>query len=168
MRIQFGAGTLYFNPNGGNVPTLQTPQICATLQDVTIDLGATIKDLRGQLQYPDDTAISDRKITWKTGFGRMDIDMYNNIVFGETAIATGGQTQSVQEQQTIPSTNPTTITITNSTKTPLKDLGVQYAATGQKFTLVTVLNNTGQYMFNASTGVYTFFIDDASTKVLIS
>lgn len=168
MRIQFGAGQLFLNPIGGALPTLATPQILVTLQDVNVDFAATIKDLRGQYQFPDDTAVSDRKITWKSGFGRMDIDAYNNLVFGEAAIGTGGQVQQVQEAHTVPATGPYTIVVTNAADTPLKDLGVQYAGTGQKFTKVLSLTNAGQYTFNATSGTYTFALEDFSQNILIS
>lgn len=166
MRIQFGAGSLFLNPNGGNVPTNQTPQSVATLQDVNIDIAATIKDLRGQYQFPDDTAISDRKITFKSGFGRMDIDLYNNICFGETSITTGGTPQAVQESHNIPASSPYTVTVTNSASVPLTDLGVVYSSTGQKFTKVASGPTVGQYSYSA--GVYTFAVADAGLAVLIS
>ena len=102
------------NPTAGNVPTSQTPQILATLQDFSIDISATIKELRGQYQFPDDTAISDKKITWKSGSGRIDIDLYNNTFFGETAITTGGTPVAVSEAHTVPASTPYTVTVTNS------------------------------------------------------
>lgn len=170
MRIQFGAGQIFMNPNGGNQPTNATSQILATLQDFSIDISATIKDLRGQYQFPDDTAISDKKITWKSGSGRFDIDLFNNTFFGETSISTGGTPPIVQEAHTIPATNPYTVTVTNSAATPLKDLGVTYAATGQKLTNVGSgsLTAAGQYKFNTGSGVYTFFSADASLGVNVS
>lgn len=171
MRIQFAAGQLFFKPLGGNLPTNSTPLIMATLQDVNIDIAATIKDLRGQYQFPDDTAISDRKITFKTGFGRMDIDAYNNIVFGETAITTGGTPQAVQEAHTIPATGPYTVTVTNAIDTPLIDLGVQYSSganAGQHFTKVAAITAAAQYTVNLATGVYTFSPLDEGAGIWIS
>lgn len=166
MRIQYGAGFLFFNPIGGNTPTNATPQIGATLQDVNVEFGSTIKELRGQYQYPDDTAIGDKKITWKTGSGRFDIDIFNNIFAGEAAITTGGTPQSVQEAHNVPASAAYTITVTNSADSPLTDLGVQYAATGQKFTKVASGPTIGQYSYSA--GVYTFAAADAGAAVLIS
>jgi hypothetical protein len=168
MRIQFGAGQLFFVPLAGNLPTNKTPEILATLQDVNIDISATIKDLRGQYQFPDDTAISDKKITFKTGFGRMDIDVYNNMYFGETAITTGGTPQSVQEIHTIPATGPYTVSVTSAASVPLTDLGVQYSATGQHLTAVASGPVTGEYSVNLSTGAYTFAPADEGLGVWIS
>ena len=166
MRIQFGAGNIFMNPNGGNTPTNQTPQVLATLQDFSLDISATIKDLRGQYQFPDDTAISDKKITWKSGSGRFDIDLFNNTFFGESAINTGGDPVAVSEAHTIPATNPYTVTVTNSVDTPLIDLGVVYSATGQKFTKVASGPTVGQYSYSA--GVYTFAAADTGLGVQIS
>lgn len=170
MRIQFGAGQIFLNPSTsvGNAPTSATPQILATLQDFSMDISATIKELRGQYQFPDDTAISDKKITWKSGSGRFDIDLFNNTFFGESAINAGGTPQAVQEAHTIPASSTYTVTVTNSADTPLEDLGVQYASSGQKFTNVgsASLTAVGQYKYSA--GVYTFYLGDAGVDVLIS
>lgn len=165
MRIEFGAGNLFFNPLGGNIPTFDTPQQVATLQDVAIDISATIKDLRGQYQFPDDTAISDRKITWKSGSGRFDIDLYNNIVFGESAINTGGAPLAVDEAHAIPGSSPYTIVVTNSA-TFVTDLGVVDQATGQKLTRVTFSPSPGEY--SVSAGTYTLNSGEAAANVLIS
>ena len=166
MRIWFAAGTLVLNPIGGNIPTDYTPQQIATLQDVMIDIAATIKDLRGQYQFPDDTAISDRKITWKSGFGRFDIQAYNNLYFGESSIGTGGSPLDVNEAHSVPGSSPYTVTVTNSAEF-VKDLGVLYAATGQRFTrLPSGTPAVGQY--TVSSGVYTFAAADAGVAVLIT
>jgi hypothetical protein len=167
MRIQFGAGNLFLNPLSGNIPTLATPQQLVTLQDVDIQIDATIKDLRGQYQFPDDTAISDRKITWKSGFGRMDIDTYNNIYFGEAAIATGGDPVIANEADSIPGMTTFTITVAQAAHF-VEDLGVVYAATGQKLTKVASGPVTGQYSVVTTTGIYTFASADAGLAVLIS
>ena len=165
MRIEFGAGNLFFNPLGGNIPTNNTPIQVATLQDVNIEIAATIKDLRGQYQFPDDTAISDRKITWKSGSGRFDIQAYNNLYFGETSIGTGGTPLDVNEAHNIPA-SPYAVTVTNS-GTFTTDLGVFYAATGQRLTRIpSGTPSTGQYTQTA--GTYTFAAADTTLAVTIS
>ncbi len=165
MRIEFGAGNLFLNPTGGNIPTDNTPQQLATLQDVSIDIGVTIKDLRGQFQFPDDTAISDRKITWKSGFGRFNIQAYNNLVFGESAINTGGTPVTVNEAHTIGS-SPYHVTVTNSA-TFETDLGVQYAATGQPLTRIpSGTPSVGEY--TQSAGTYIFAAADTGLSMQIS
>jgi hypothetical protein len=168
MRIVFGVANVFMNPLTGNYPTLPTNQQLITLQDFAIEIDVTVKELRGQYQFPDDTADADRKITWKSGFGRMDIDAYNNLVFGEAAISTGGETVNVNESHTIPASTPFTVTVTNS-GTFVKDEGVIYTSgtnVGQKLNKALVAPSTGQY--NVTSGVYTFAAADASLGVNIS
>ncbi len=170
MRIFFGVANVFMNPTTGNIPTLATAQQLVTLQDFSIDIDVTVKELRGQYQFPDDTADSDRKITWKSGFGRMDIDAYNNLVFGETAINSGGEDVNVNEAHTIPST-PYQVTVNNASYF-VQDEGVIYtsgtaAQIGQKLTKTTGGVSTGMYSVSAG-GVYTFAAADTTLGVNIS
>lgn len=170
MRIGFGAGQLYALPGpffGGAFTA--SPVWFATLQDVDITIDATIKELRGQFQFPDDTAISDKKITWKAGFGRFSIDVWNNIYFGDTistgsnsgGSGAGGGVPQVQEATTL---NATTYTVSHTGFT--QDMGVLFASTFQGFQKVTGVPTTGQY--NVSAGVYGFAVADNNKAVLIS
>lgn len=164
--IEFGAGNLFFNPTGGNLPTDATPQQLATLQDVSVDISATIKDLRGQNQFPDDTAISDRKITWKSGSGRCDIAAMNNLFYGETGTQTGGAPVAANEQSNIPGSSPYNIDVAHNA-TFVTDLGVWYGSNGQKLTRIpSGTPSTGQYTVSA--GLYTFAAADTGLGVLIS
>ncbi len=164
MRIFFGTGALYMLPvsNSGRVFNA-SPVWFATLQDVDVTIDATIKELRGQFQFPDDTAISDKKITWKAGYGRFSIDTWNNIYFADT-ITTGsiGGVPQVQEAKTL---NATTYTVTNS-GTFTQDMGVIFASNLQGFTKVTGVPTTGQY--NVTAGTYGFAAADNAKAVLIS
>jgi len=137
---------------------------------VDISIDATIKELRGQFQFPDDTAISDKKITWKAGYGRFSIDTWNNIYFGDTISAgsnsggtgAGGGVPQVQEQDTL---NATTYTVTHSASFT-QDMGVIYASNYQSFVKVTGVPTVGQY--NVSAGVYGFSVTDNNKSVLVS
>ena len=173
MRIFFGSGFLYALPgtfSGGTPGTSQSPVWFATLQDVDITIDATIKELRGNLQFPDDTAISDKKITWKAGYGRFNIDTWINIYFGDTFSAgsaasgtgPGGGVPQVQEAHQIVST---TVTVTHSAAFT-QDMGVIYASGFQGFQKVTGVPTVGQY--NVTAGVYGFSTADNATNVLIS
>jgi hypothetical protein len=163
MRIMFGSGQLYALPGpffGGTYTG--SPVWFATLQDVDITIDATIKELRGNLQFPEDTAISDKKITWKAGTGRFSIDTWNNLYFGDVISAgsnsggtgAGSGVPQVQEAVTL---NATTYTVTHSA-TFTADMGVIYAANAANpfgdFTRVTGVPTIGQY--NVSAGVYGF------------
>src|SRR5260370_3470458 len=109
MRIQFGIADVIFNPlaSVGNPAGNPTPIKLATLQDLQVEFSATIKDLRGQAQFPDDTAISDKKITWKSGTVRFHIDAFNNAFFRES-IATGGRKINSPQPHSAPPVPPFT------------------------------------------------------------
>lgn len=171
MRIAFGSGQLFALPGpffGGTFNA--SPVWFATLQDVDITIDATIKELRGQLQFPDDTAISDKKISWKAGSGRFSIDTWNNLYFGDT-ISTGSNSGGtgagsgvpmVQEAATL---NATTYTVTKSANFT-QDMGVLFASTLQLFQKVTGVPTTGQY--NVTAGVYGFATADNNKAILVS
>lgn len=168
MRIQFGTGQVYFVPlTGGNPSVPSTPRLPGSIQDFNFENSSTIKELRSQNQYPDDTAASDKKATWKIGAGRFDIDLFNNLFAGETA-STGGEAIIIQESGTILSTSPYTVTVVHNTGYS-KDMGVSFSATGQPLVRITSgTPTTGQYKVNTTTGVYTFAAADLGLGVLIS
>lgn len=171
MRIMFGAGQLFALPgpfSGGAFAA--SPVWFATLQDVDVTIDATIKELRGQYQFPDDTAISDKKITWKAGFGRFSIDTWNNIYFGDTistgsaagGTGAGGGVPQVQEPTTL---NSTSYNVTNRTLFT-QDMGVIYASNLQALQKVASGPIVGQY--SVSAGTYTFAVADNNKAVLVS
>ena len=171
MRLMFGSGQLFALPGafyGGSFAA--SPVWFATLQDVDITIDATIKELRGNLQFPDDTAISDKKVTWKSGYGRFSIDTWNNIYFGDTistgsnsgGTGAGGGVPQVQESFT---TNATTWTVQHAANFT-QDMGVLYKSNLQALQKVTGVPTQGQY--NVSAGVYGFNISDNNTAMLVS
>jgi hypothetical protein len=126
--------------------------------------------LRGNLQFPDDTALSDKKITWKSGYGRFSIDTWNNIYFGDTistgsnsgGTGPGGGVPEVQEATTLNSTSYTV----NHSASFTQDMGVLYASNLQGFQKVVGAPSKGQY--NVSAGLYTFSSSDNNTAILVS
>ncbi len=167
MRIQLGAGNVIFVPSTtGNPATPSTPRMPGSFQDFTFDNSGTMKELRSQNQYPDDTGMTDKKATWKMGSGRFDIDLFNNLFAGETQ-STGGEAIVIQESHTIPATNPYTITVTHAMNFAV-DMGVSYAVTGQPLQRVASLPAQGQYSYVLATGVYTFAAADTGLGVAIS
>lgn len=172
MRIAFGSGFLFALPvsvSGGGA-FVGSPVQAATLQDIDITIDATIKELRGNLQFPDDTAISDKKITFKFGTGRFDIDAWNNTYFADTVSTgsgganPGGGVPVVNEATTLSATSYTVVNASAFTQ----DLGVVYASTGQRFTRVASAPSQAQYTVNTTTGVYTFSATDNNTAILVS
>lgn len=170
MRIAFGSGQLFALPGTFSGGTFSASPIWfATLQDVDITIDATIKELRGNLQFPDDTAISDKKITWKAGYGRFSIDMWNNLYFGDNISVgshnSGGPGSGVPQVQEATTLSSTSYTVNNNA-TFTQDMGVIYASTLQLLQKITGAPTVGQY--NVSAGVYHFNASDNNTAILVS
>lgn len=173
MRIFFGSGQLYALPGtfSGGTFASPSPQWFATLQDVDVSIDATIKELRGNLQFPDDTAISDKKCTWKAGYGRFSIDVWNQIYFGDNISAgsnsggtgAGSGAPQVQEQGTINVGAYYTVTHASIFT---QDMGVIYTNGMQSLEKVSGIPAVGQY--NVSSGTYGFGAADNGKSVLVS
>jgi hypothetical protein len=162
--FNFGTGFLFGNPNGGNQATNPTPEYFGTVQDIDVEISATIKELRGNLQFPDDTAIADKKLSGKIKLGRLEVQVFNQLFFADSLVA-GVSAISPRELHTA----ATTITIVPPSSGVFSvDLGVSYSATGQPFVKVPSAPAVGQYAVNVSTGVYTFASGDVGTGALIS
>lgn len=162
--IQIGAGYAIFNPTAGNLASNPTPLRALTIQDAELDISGTIETLKGQYQFPDDAAVTDKKGTGKITMGRKDLSMLNQIFFADIA-ATGGTSVSPVEKHVV----ATTVTPTPpGSGTFFADLGVYYGADVNKAfeRLATGSPGTGQYTVAA--GVYTFAAGDVGKDVLIS
>lgn len=169
----FGSGALWVertDATGDNIGPVQV----GVLQDCTINYDATVKELRGQLLYPDDIAIGERKITATAKHGRIFGAIFSDVVFGVTA-STGAITCAQGEVGAIPSTPTYTITPANAA-TFVLDLGVflvtpggsSSITAGKAFTRVTTPSTSGQYAVNPSTGIYTFASADAGATVKLN
>lgn len=160
--LWFNTGELFTNPVGGNQATNPTPIHVGTMQDISVAFDQAIKELWGSYNTPDDVAPGRLKITGKFSFGALDIDLFNNVMFGQ-AVTTG--IKLIQTQvTTVPAVTPFTVTVTNSA-TFLTDLGVSYA-NGQNFQKVASPSAAGQY--SVAAGVYTFDTADAGASISIT
>jgi hypothetical protein len=169
----FGSGALWAertDVTGSGIGPVQV----GVLQDCAINYDATLKELRGQLLFPDDVAIGERKITVTAKHGRIFGALFSDVVFGTTA-ATGAITVAQGESASVPATSTYTYTTSNAA-TFVLDLGVFMVTpggsstllAGQKFTRVTTPTTSGQYSVNQSTGIYTFAAADASAAVKVN
>ena len=162
--FQFGSGTLWGYPVGGNLAANPTPIKFGTLQDVSLEISGSLKELYGQNQYAEAVARGKCKIAGKAKFAQIVGKHVNDLFFGQTM--TGGQKlTSLDEAQSVPASSPYTITVTNSAQF-VDDWGVRYSATGLPLVKVTSAPVQGQY--SVSAGVYTFAAADAGAAVLIS
>ena len=173
--LNFGSGVVLAAPQSGsgNPAADPTPLGIGVLQNVKLTLGAEIKSLFGQNQWAVDSAIGKRTIKGSFEFAQISNLLMQQLFFGGSAATETGSvltSPSPGEAHTVPASSVYTITVTNAADTPLVDLGVTYAATGQP--LVNVgsgsLTAAGQYKVVLSTGVYTFDASDASAAVLIN
>lgn len=169
----FGSGALWVERTDATGSGIGPVQV-GVLQDCTVNYDATVKELRGQLLFPDDIAIGERKITATAKHGRLFGAIFSDVVFGVTA-STGALTCAQGESGTVPAAPTYTITVANAANFVL-DLGVFMLTPGGSSTIgagvafkrVTTPSASGQYSVNQSTGVYTFAAADASAVVKIN
>ena len=163
--LQFGSGYLLFSPNltSGNEPANPTPFQVGVIQNVKFTLGAEIKSLFGQYQWPVDSAIGKRSIKGSFEFAQISNFLLSQG-FTADPITTGVIEDVPAEQATIVTT---TVTVTNAAHF-VSDRGVTYASSGIPFTRVAATPAVGQYAVNLSTGVYTFNATDETQVVFIA
>jgi hypothetical protein len=85
-QYSFGTGKLIAAPKAGE------PAQFGTVQDVTIDISFSDKDLRGEYLFPVDIARTQGKVGIKVKFAKIDGKLFNNIFFGAVAVDNGGAT----------------------------------------------------------------------------
>ena len=155
----FGSGTLW----GKTTDTV--PQIISfgTLQEISVDINASAKQLYGNKQYPVAVGRGTAKISGKAKFADLNADQIGRLFFGVTP-TTGSTKYALEEAGTIPTT-PFTVTVTNSA-TWSEDAGVKFTSTGIPLTRVASAPATGQY--SVAAGVYTFAAADTGKAVKIS
>ncbi len=159
--FEFGAGTLWGFPVSGNTAANPTPMKFGTLQDVSLDISADVKQLYGQKQFPEAVARGKCKITGKSKFAAINGKMFNDLFFGQTMQA-GMKKVALDESGTIAAG---AVTVANSAQF-VQDWRVRYNATGLPLTKVASAPTVGQY--SVAAGVYTFNATENGTIVQIS
>jgi hypothetical protein len=156
---QFGSGSLFgATPQGG----VLVPRKFGTLQDVSLDISFTVKELFGQYQFAVAIGRGQAKISGKAKAANINTPMLNDLFFGQT-VTTGATYFVSQESGSIPAT-PFQVTVSQSA-TWYEDLGVTYALTGVSLTRVASAPTTGQY--SVAAGIYTFAAADTLLGVKI-
>jgi len=157
----FGTGTLIAK----RTDTANTaPFLFGVLQNISIDFDQKLESLTGQNKVAVALGDGELKITGKAKFARLQMTLFNNLFFGQTAASGSLEMNNTGELVTI---NSTSYTVVNASATPLEDYGVFYQANGLQLTPVTSSPATGQYAFNATTGVYTFASGDNGAAVYV-
>lgn len=145
-----------------------TPVNIGFINEFTVDISFTTKQLFGQNQYPLLVARGEAKATGKMKAATLSGLALNTVLLGGAWTA-GTQYEAITTASTLIPTTPFQITPTvPSGGTWNADLGVVNAATSQPMTKVAAGPTAGQYMVAA--GVYTFSSADnvSGISVLIS
>jgi len=153
----FGSGVLIGTPSSG------TPVNFGLVQEVSLDINITNKELFGQYAFPVAIGQGTRKLNGKAKLAKLSGLAIGQLFFGVTPVA-GSTLTAFGETGTVPS-SPYQITVTNHS-TFVADQGVLYASSGLPLTHVASLPAQGQY--SVSGGVYTFAAADVGVQMLIS
>ena len=159
----FGSGVLIGTQL--NVPT-PTPINFGLVQKVSVNTSVSVKELYGQYAFPVAVGSGTRKVQCKASLARFSGQALGRLFYNQVP-TTGSTISQFAEVHGVPASSPYTVTVTNASHF-VADQGVIYAATGLPLLNVATLAAAGQYTFNASTGVYTFYLADAGASVLIS
>src|SRR5574337_950549 len=158
--VAFGSGVLIATPSGANA----TPVQFGALQDVTLDISFSSKQLFGQYQFPIAFARGEGKIAGKAKFANIDGTLFNTCFFGQT-LSAGQKLWAYNEAGAVPISSPYTYAAANAANFDA-DLGVVYASSGLPLTRVASAPAVGQY--SVAAGVYTFNSGDSGKALLVS
>ena len=172
MQLGFGAGVLWGTPTytaQGVAITNPTPTKFGVLQEVTLDIEFSQKELYGGNQFPVAIGRGQGKISGSAKAAQVNGLTYANLFFGQGTPNTGllGIYSDITGEA-IPSASPYTITVTPPNSGVFAaDLGVLNSSSNP-LTQVASAPATGQYAVNEATGVYTFAAADEGTTVFIN
>lgn len=165
---KFAIGNIYVYPNGGLQPTNASGTELEVVQDFSVEFTGKGVELRGQQLYAIDARVTDISGKGKFKVGEWNLEQINNLFFAGT-ITEGATNEQVyaDESHVIPSSNPLTITVTNSTGF-VQPLAVLQAVGSSltNFDEVTVLSGANQYTVSGAT--FSFDAANAGQTVLIS
>jgi hypothetical protein len=156
----FGSGTAILTPIAGdpNSAGNPTPMQLATMQEVSIELSASQKELYGKGQFPVAIARTAGKLNMKAKFANINAKVLNDYFWGTTVVP--GQIEVVLDEL---------VTLTAGSGTVshgaqfLEDLGVLDDVTGKQLTHKASAPALGEYT-QTSGGVYSFNVGDVTAK----
>jgi hypothetical protein len=141
-----------------------TPVRFGALQEVSVDISFTTKELYGQYQYPLAIGRGTAKITGKAKFAQFNAQAFNDLFFSGAGV-TAGEVVTIVAESIAPAAN---FAVVAHNATFAQDLGVSNASTGEVFQRVTgVPVGLNNYSCNESTGNYGFN-SSMNVAVLIS
>lgn len=156
-QYEFGSGTLWAVPTislaGLDITANPTPVPFGALQDVSIDMSGSVKELFGLKRFPLAVAAGTMKVTGKAKAARITAALFNQL-FGATP-AVGENKVNYQEAGICAANN---VTVANNA-TWAVDLGVSYA---NGIALARGATPTGVGVYACANGVYNFNATDAT------
>jgi hypothetical protein len=162
----FGSGVLYGRRTSGVLPA--TPVRFGALQEVSVDIAFTTKQLFGQYQFPLAVGRGTAKVSGKAKFAQLNAQAFNDLFFNQSSIAAGEVVTITAESDVIGASVANQVTVVQSAGY-LQDLGVLNATTQQVLQRVTgTPSGTGNYSCNESNGSYAFNSTMNGSTVLIS
>ena len=167
MAYEFGSGSLWVIPTitlAGAAVTIPTPVPFGALQDISVDMSWTMKELFGQYQFALAAARGTAKLTAKAKAAKITATLFNQV-FGEPMTTPAENKVAFQEAQAVPAASPYTISVTNQASWTT-DLGVLYATNMLPMTRGATATGIGVY--SVAAGIYTFNSGDAAALLKIS
>lgn len=157
--LNFGVGKLFGIPSDGS-----TPIEFGILQDVSVGFSWEKKELYGSLQFPAKVVRGKGKIEGKAAFAEINGLAFNFLLAGT---ASAGSKNVVTTKATVPAATPWNIvTAANNVNLGVYDVSNPLVAVPMK--LVTSAPTSGQYMYNVTTGTYTFASADTGKAIMYS
>jgi hypothetical protein len=157
----FGSGTAIAKPFGALAAGNPTPLQLATLQEVSVDISASQKELMGKQQFPVAIARTAGKVNIKIKWASFYAKALNDLFFGST-VSTGQRIGVIDEAHTAAAS----VTITPpSSGTFVEDQGVVDASANQ-MTKAASNPPVGSYSVNEGTGAYTFNASQTGTLLI--
>lgn len=153
----FGLGYIFARRTDTTIATT-TPDYLGIAQSFDFSMKQQIKKLMGQFKVAVDVAGAELDITGKIKFSRLNIALFNDLLFGQTVTtgASAGKQISVVVNG-LPEQHAAAATVTvTQAATFSEDLGVFYAVGGKQLTRVASSPPVASYSVNETTGVYTF------------
>ncbi|HXN32445.1 MAG TPA: hypothetical protein VN894_11305 [Polyangiaceae bacterium] len=168
----FGLGYVFTRRT--DIGASPTPDYLGIAQSFDFSMKQKVQKLMGQNRVAVDAAGAELDISGKIKFARLNVNLLNNLLFGQTVTPLSGKQISVvvnglPEQHTCAAT----VTVTNPVghATAIEDLGVFYASgasAGVQFARVASAPAVGQYSVVESTGVYSFNATDVAAGPTLS
>jgi hypothetical protein len=155
----FGLGYVFCRRTDVTNPT---PDYLGIAQSFDLSMTQEIKKLLGQFKVAVDAAGAELKIDGKVKFARLQAQLLNDLLFGQTITPLAGKQISVVVNG-LPEQHPAAASVTVTNAGVIEDLGVFYAATGKGLSRVASAPAVGQYSVVETTGVYTFNAGEAGT-----